>query len=152
MAYISDNNGSNYVPGTSGPDDIYGNGGNDTIAGGLGADWLWGGPGADHFKYNSAAETIGDNIKDFKWWEGDKIDVHNIDAREHVWWNPNTWGNQDFNYVGDVTNKALYEGQLGFTHVGGNTYVYGNTDSDSTYEVALKVDGYVPFFKSDFVL
>jgi hypothetical protein len=152
MAYISDNNNSNYVPGTPSWDDIYGNGGNDTIVGGQGADWLWGGSGADHFKYNSSSETTGDVIKDYKWSENDKIDVHNIDAKESVWWNPSTWGNQDFTYMGNVTNKALYAGQLGYAHAGGNTYVYGNTDNDGTYEVAIKVDGYVSFIKSDFIL
>lgn len=152
MAYISDNNYSHYVTGTSYSDLIFANGGNDTVVGGLGADTLYGGYGADHFKYNSANETHGDVIRDFKWYQGDKIDVHNIDAKEHVWWNPSTWGNQDFAFKGDVSHKALYAGELGYVHSGGNTYVYANTDGDANYEVAIKVDGYVPFIKSDFIL
>lgn len=144
--------GNDVIYAYNGNDYVDGGYGNDTIVGGLGSDGLTGGPGADVFKYNSAAETTGDAIWDYKWWEGDKIDLRGIDAKESVWWNPTTWGDQAFSWKGNVATKALYAGELGYVHSGGNTYVYGNTDGDGTYEVNLKVAGVVHFIASDFML
>lgn len=154
-------NGNDTVYGHGGNDIIYGHGGNDyidggagndTIVGGLGSDGLTGGLGADVFKYNSAAETWGDAIWDFKWPQGDKIDLGTIDAKSYELFGPSTWGNQAFHWEGNLAGKGLDKGDLGYQYVGGDTYVYGNTDGDAAYEVALRVSGHVSFIASDFVL
>jgi serralysin len=155
------NSAQDFIYAKGGNDTIYANGsndyvdggyGNDTIVGGEGSDGLTGGPGADVFKYNASSETWGDAIWDYKYWEGDKIDVSGIDAKSYELFNPGTWGNQAFHWEGNLAGKGLDKGDLGYQYVGSDTYLYGNTDGDAAYEVSLKVAGHVPFISSDIYL
>jgi Ca2+-binding RTX toxin-like protein len=55
-------------------DVLTGGPGNDVLTGGPGNDVLTGGPGADKFVFNSLKDGI-DIIKDFRWDEGDKVQI-----------------------------------------------------------------------------
>jgi Ca2+-binding RTX toxin-like protein len=139
-------------------DKMYGLFGDDVLVGSAGYDDMEGGLGADRFVFRNRSEANGDEIVDFKWWEGDKIDVSGIDAKEGSWWS--TWGNQAFTFKGYIGEAGLGRGELGYFHgyqysgdsPGYNTYFRGNTDSDSDYEISFSVDGKKDFWASDFVL
>jgi Ca2+-binding RTX toxin-like protein len=86
--------GNDNLNAMGGNDTVYGGNGNDLIGGGLGKDLLDGGAGADTFKYlfvtGSPNNASRDTIQNFKWGEGDKIDISGIDANVLV------GGNQSF--------------------------------------------------------
>ncbi len=75
-------------------DDGVNDNGNDYLNGGGGKDTLNGGGGKDIFDYDSVSDSPAgaerDVIEDFKWTEGDQIDISDIDADLYV------FGNQDF--------------------------------------------------------
>ena len=113
---LSGAGGADVLLGLGGPDILYGdsrvlpigndtlNGGdgNDILFGGNGADTLTGGADADTFIWSSTDQSAGvvfplgidvantDVILDFNPAEGDKIDVHRVDANETI------FGNQDW--------------------------------------------------------
>jgi Ca2+-binding RTX toxin-like protein len=75
---------ANLLNGTAYADTLTGGDGNDTLVGGGGADHLVGGGGADLFVYKSASDSPNatpDTIVDFNHAQGDKIDLHAIDAK-----------------------------------------------------------------------
>jgi Ca2+-binding RTX toxin-like protein len=94
----------NVLKGSRANDSIDGGAGADTLIGGPGGDHLFGGSDADTFKFNRTTEIPefkkgplgfgGDQIFDFSHTEGDRIDVHNIDA------NTGRVGNQNFHFIG----------------------------------------------------
>ena len=69
--------GNDYLDGLSGNDTLNGGTGNDTLVGGIGNDTLTGGANADTFVFNYPLEGI-DVINDFKYFEGDKIQISQI--------------------------------------------------------------------------
>jgi Ca2+-binding RTX toxin-like protein len=71
---LTGNSLDNSLAGNFGNDILLGDAGNDILTGGVGNDVLTGGTGADQFVFNSLAEGI-DTITDFKWGEGDKIQI-----------------------------------------------------------------------------
>jgi Ca2+-binding RTX toxin-like protein len=154
--YVYGSEGDDTLYGTYSNDVIYGLGGDDVlVTGNSYVDRLNGGAGADTFDFNSTSGGAH-TIEDYHWWEGDKIDVSTIDAKEYSWYNPSTWGNQAFTWKGDVTNNGphggLGRGELGYRRLGSDTFVELNTDGDSQSEFQIQVKGYVPFIASDFVL
>lgn len=75
--------GNDRLSGVGGNDTIKGDAGNDTLNGGLGFDTLSGGSGVDKFVLSSVLDSVTaspDIITDFKHSQGDKIDLHGIDA------------------------------------------------------------------------
>ena len=160
------------VVGTDGNDTLYGCTGDDWMKGlsghdlfvsSQGRDYMEGGLGADTFNFRSLSEARGDLIINFAGrynsggvtGEGDWIDLRTIDAKEYSWSSPSTWGDQAFSFRGDLTysSATLGRGELGFWNVGGGeTKFYGNTDSDSFYELYFSVSGYPIFTISDFLL
>jgi Ca2+-binding RTX toxin-like protein len=150
--------GNDWLYGQNGNDVLYGNAdfdylsggtGNDTLVGGGGPDGLSGGFGTDYFRMNTASEANGDRIYDFRQAEGDKIDLHNIDAVENKWWSPGTWGNQAFSFI-HTNNFTGTPGQVRYFHSGGNTYVQGSTDSDKAAEFTITLSGTVTLKYWDF--
>ncbi|WP_210404397.1 calcium-binding protein [Chroococcidiopsis sp. TS-821] len=89
---IVGNNANNFIDGLSGNDKLYGNAGNNTLLGYSGKDYIEGGAGNDRIVGESGYDTLVggagadtfvfyspydgvDTIKDFKYVEGDKIEV-----------------------------------------------------------------------------
>ena len=147
--------GINSLVGGSGNDTLKGGGGFDHLLGGQGNDtlqgssyvpvaddtfiadfpadwgafdWLEGGTGADTF-----VAGFADFISDFHRTDGDRIDVHAIDA------NTTVSGNQDFTRV--VAGLSMTPGEIGFTSDGVDTFFHLNTDNDIHAEVTIRVAG-----------
>lgn len=97
--------GSDVILGGPGLDTLLGNGGNDFIFGGPGADDIGGGPGNDYieggpapdvmrgalggdlFRFLSASESpgsVGDEISDFNFVQGDRLHVEGVDANTEI--------------------------------------------------------------------
>ncbi|WP_225204661.1 calcium-binding protein [Novosphingobium huizhouense] len=151
---LTGNDAANVLSGLAGNDTILAGGGNDRVIGGAGLDIVTGGAGADVFVFApgdfASRTSIGaDEIVDFT--SGDKIDVSQIDALVSAsgYGQP---GDQAFLFIS--TNKFTnHTGrQLRYEVSGGNTYVYGNMDGDTTADWCIKIDGVHTLASSDFVL
>jgi len=101
---LSGGAGNDTLKGELGNDSLNGGDGNDLLDGGLGQDSLTGGLGADKFDFNAVTESPAggayDTIVDFKWSEGDKVDLSTIDANLLI------IGNQAFG-LGQLTYNGL---------------------------------------------
>jgi Ca2+-binding RTX toxin-like protein len=99
---------------------------------------MFGGTGADRFIFNDIGETgatvaSADRIHDFRLADGDRIVLTAIDAdKTHG-------GNQAFHFIGD--DAFTDAGQVRFTHVGGETRIFLNTDNDASAEAMIRVSG-----------
>lgn len=113
-------NGNDTIYGDCGPDEpgwdnsangssdvLSGQGGNDRLIGGGEAELLYGGAGADRFIFTNLSDSHSggarrDMIEDFRVTQGDRIDLHLIDA------NTRLSGNQAFRFLGtdDFTGRA----------------------------------------------
>jgi serralysin len=124
--------------GMDGNDLLHGDNGNDAIRGGMNADTLWGDAGADSFIWEDLAESglsaaTVDVIADFSFAQGDRIDVHEIDA------NTGLGGNQDFTFIGTAAYSGA--GQIRVVDDGVNTFLAFSTDADPDNEGAIRFDG-----------
>lgn len=147
------------VTGGAGNDKIYGgtesnlfHGGadNDRLYGGKGADKLYGEAGADTFVFQAPNETTygsagRDTIFDFSHADGDKIDLHTIDA------NTTLSGNQAFKFIANAafTHKA---GELQDYTTGSGHYIRGDLNGDGTADFAIQIATNNVFVTSDFIL
>jgi Ca2+-binding RTX toxin-like protein len=142
--------GNDLLNGGVGNDYLDGGVGNDKLIGGPGVDTMAGGFGADSFIFQSTFDSppafFEDRILDFNRFQGDRIDLSAIDA------NTGVFGNQAFTFVGFDPTPGT--GQVGFSVVGGQTFVQVNTDADAAIEMQFKVSGPgVPgMLAGDFVL
>jgi Ca2+-binding RTX toxin-like protein len=144
--------GGDLLNGDAGNDVLNGGTGNDTLNGGAGGDTLNGGANADRYDYNLAADATGDLITTFV--KGlDIIDVSDIDANE------TQAGNQAFTFIGTAAFSPVpgpapgfVPGQLRFEQIGGDTFIFGNTDSDVAAELTIRVAPLVNFAALDFSL
>jgi Ca2+-binding RTX toxin-like protein len=141
---------SDLLVGGAGNDRLVGGSGVDTLNGGAGVDVLSGGENADVFRFITPAE-IGtaagarDRIIDFSKAEGDRIDLSFIDA------NGTLAGNQAFTF----TTLAAFSapGQVRAEVIGGNTFVFGNTDATpGTAEFTIALTGVIALAGTDFIL
>jgi Ca2+-binding RTX toxin-like protein len=132
-------NDANVLEGWGGKDQLKGAGGADTLVGGLGADQMTGGAGADKFVLEALADTgvtsaTMDVIVDFNLADGDKIDVHSIDA------NATLAGNQAFTtLIGEAAFSA--PGQIRYYDNGVDTFIELNTGNDLAADAAIRVSG-----------
>jgi serralysin len=149
--------GGDYLNGRAGNDVLEGGAGNDRLIGGIGADELRGGSGADTFDYNATNESfradgpmlkvklnLYDTIKDFNGSEGDRIDLHDIDARA------NQSGNQDFAFIG--TQQFTAEGQVRVQQGDGGLWVEVNTTGAGSAEMHIFLEGVQNVNAGDFLL
>jgi hypothetical protein len=128
---------------------IFGGGADDLMRGGLGRDYLTGGTENDRFDFNSYAEAgLGadrDVIMDFSHAEGDKIDLHTLDA------NTNKGGNQNFRYIGgkDFSGTA---GEVRYSD--SEALVQGDVNGDrvADFEIELATSANPFLAKDDFIL
>lgn len=143
---IEGGGGSDVLLGGKGNDVIYGDAGNDRIFGGAGQDTMSGNSGDDTFVFASASETspsARDRITDFDV-GSDLIDLSRIDAL------PKFSGNQEFEWIGRDSFDAA--GQVRYSYSGSKTIIQGNTDSDSSSEFQIALDGRIPLIGDDFIL
>lgn len=145
---LTGNDHANHLSGLGGDDTLIGGSGADTLTGGNGQDSLEGDAGADHFVFASGdtanSKSHADLIVDFSHAQGDKIDLHLIDA---------VAGGSDskFKWIGDAAFSG-HAGELHEVHSGGDTYVSGDTDGDGHGDFMIKLTGHLDLVKGDFVL
>jgi len=142
--------GNDILEGKGGADKLYGNAGNDKLNGGVGSDKLVGGSGADTFifsrvSHSTASSSGRDKIDDFSRKDGDKIDLHLIDA------STKKSGDQAFKFIGDddFSNKS---GELRYVKKGGDTFIYGDVNGDGQADLGIHVDLSISLKSSDFLL
>lgn len=143
---IEGGSGSDTLLGGYGNDRIYGDSGNDRIVGGMGQDVMSGNSGDDVFVFASASETSPsgrDRITDFDL-GADTIDLSRIDAL------PKSSGDQEFEWIGQDSFDAA--GELRYVYSGSQTIILGNTDSDSSSEFQIALDGRLKLIADDFIL
>jgi Ca2+-binding RTX toxin-like protein len=136
---------NNWLAGMAGNDTIDGKAGNDILDGGLGTDTLTGGAGADTFRWtqtsHSAVGAGRDVITDFSHAQGDKIDLHFIDANTKV------AGDQAFNFIGSA-NFHNVAGELHFQ----NGILSGDVNGDGHADFEISVHGATTLVVGDFLL
>ena len=140
--------GANHLFGMGGNDTVDGGGGADFISGGPGKDTMWGGSGGDTFSFLGAHHggvgAARDVIKDFSQAQGDKIDLHEMDASED--WS----GWQDFTIVG--MSPFFAPGQIRYTHIEpGKTIVQINTTGAGGAEMEIELQGQIFLTDNDFI-
>ena len=129
---------------------LTGNAGDNHLTGLRGRDVLIGNGGADTFVFTKLSDsTISqgrDTIRDFRQSDGDKIDLHLIDA------NLKASGNQAFTFIDEraFTHRA---GELNLKYTsGGNTLLSGDTDGNGKADFAVVLSGQIDLHKGDFIL
>lgn len=127
--------------GSDGDDELMGGSGSDTLNGGRGADTIEGGNGADTFVFLSA--EAGSNapysgrttITDFSTAESDMLDFSTV-------------------YGGNIGNNITFgwnpgANSLWYTHVDGNTRVFGSINSDTAPEFSIDLEGIISLSNND---
>jgi Ca2+-binding RTX toxin-like protein len=138
-ARLAGTEAANLLTGSALGDTLSGLGGADTITGGEGRDVLSGGTGADRFVWTSASESLPtltgrDLITD--WSAGDLIDLSGFDA------NLGLEGLQLFTFRGGTANtSSARAGELWTYQFGGQTFLIGGVDGDSTRDFQLELAG-----------
>lgn len=129
---------------------LAGNGGDNRLVGGLGGDHLFGESGADIFQYRTIGESTlanagRDVIEDFRTSQGDRIDLHLIDA------NTTLADNQAFTFIGSqaFSDQA---GQVRAVYAGANTVVSGDVNGDGVADFAITLRGHIALDAGDFLL
>ncbi|HEY8382003.1 MAG TPA: Ig-like domain-containing protein [Microvirga sp.] len=140
--------GNDTLSSGAGKDLLNGGSGNDRLIGGLGQDTLTGGMGKDVFvfanKDTTASVRTADYITDFSGRAGDRIDLKGIDA------NVKAKGDQAFSFIG--TAAFTKAGQLRYEKTAKVTFIYLNTDADTTAEGVIRLKGSMDLQKGWFVL
>jgi len=139
------------LTGDAGANALWGMGGNDILTGGAGADMLKGGAGADAFVYKSIADSSvavsgRDSINDFSHAEGDRIDLHLIDADGSA-------GNGDtvFTFLGGgAFTGAGHELRVAVS--GGVQVVQADLNGDKAADMAIVVVSATTLVAADFIL
>jgi len=137
------------LDGGAGTDRLFGGLANDTLIGGADRDVLTGDSGADTFVFDEphfAGLTLStaDQIKDFKDFQGDKIDLSLVDAI--------MGGGEDaFTFIDNAAFSGT-AGELRWDNVAGNTMIYMDVDGDASADYAIRLDGLLTMSATDFIL
>jgi len=142
--------GNDRLTGGSYDDRLEGFGGNDVIYGRKGADKLFGGAGADAFVFKYAGDSTvssygRDTVYDFSFAQGDRIDLHAIDANSKV------SGNQAFTYLAKV-NFHHRPGELRYEKYGTGVLVSGDVDGDANADFSIYMKSVSVLSKAYFIL
>lgn len=141
--------GRDTVLGELGNDTLKGEAGNDRITGGLGADRLYGGGDADQFVYTSLADSSvdaagRDQISDFSQFDGDRIDLRQIDAV--------TGGSNDaFAFIG-TSRFSGTAGEVRTVNTLTGILVQADVNGDRIADFSVKVVAAFPITADDFLL
>jgi len=140
----------NVLAGSSQGDLILGGLGADVLIGGRGRDELSGGSENDTFRFVRTTDSLKGNpdlIEDFSHVEGDRIDLHKIDA------NTKMAGNQAFHFIDDqgFHHKA---GEVHWADGGASVIlVEGDVNGDGKADFSIALDPYFEgLVKGDFIL
>lgn len=148
---LTGNDAANTLDGGAGADTLVGGGGNDVLIGGAGKDLLTGGTGADSFVFRSGdfsgtTATTADEIVDFSHAQGDRIDLHFIDAI------PGTASVDDaFTYIGAAA-FGKHAGELRYVVTAGVGLLMGDLNGDGAADFAIRIDGGPALVAPDIVL
>lgn len=128
---------------------LNGNAGDDVLIGGRGLDTLSGGSGADRFAFEAAQDTgrtakKADTILDFHHAEGDRIDLHAIDAILGG-------GDDAFTFIGKAA-FGDHAGELRFQVAKGDAILLGDVNGDGVADFAIHVDATRVIVAADLVL
>lgn len=135
---IYGNRGDNVINGGAGNDVIYGGGGHDTLDGGTGADTY-------RFLTGDLGQTAATSATVlFNHGEGDKIDLHSIDA------NTGTSARDAFSFIG-AGNFTKQAGQVRVTGSGSDWSVSADTNGDGIADIVLTVKSQNGIVANDFV-
>jgi Ca2+-binding RTX toxin-like protein len=149
VVLIQGNDLGSVLTGSSQGDKIFGNSGADVLTGGRGKDLLTGGGDNDTFRFVRAGDSLKANpdvIEDFSHGQGDRIDLHKIDA------NTKATGNQAFHFIG-VQNFHHKAGELHVTNPSTNVFlVEGDVNGDGKADFQIEVHGITTRVKGDFIL
>ncbi len=151
---LTGNDAVNRLIGLAGNDTLSGLAGDDILVGGSGQDAMTGGLGLDHFVFDdgdfSSRTSFGaDRIVDFV--PGEKIDLNLVDAVNSPSGHDKP-GDQNFFFIG-TNNFHNHTGQeIRYSIVGGNTFVYGSVNGDTTADFCIQIDGVHTLTASDFIL
>jgi Ca2+-binding RTX toxin-like protein len=140
--------GNDTLVGTTGANTLVGGGGNDLLIGGAGKDTLAGGAGADRFTYAALGDSTvaaPERITDFSHVQGDRIDLHGIDASTA------TAGDQAFHFIGSAA-FGHHAGELHESVAGGVTTVSGDVNGDGAADFSITLTGSLTLTAGDFVL
>jgi Ca2+-binding RTX toxin-like protein len=151
--------GNDTLVGSDGADTLVGGSGNDVLNGGYLGDTLHGGAGSDLFVFTSTGDSPGYGGDDTGWidviqgfdgagsWialpgggtiDQDRIDLSAIDANTSA----GAGGNQAFTFHGVQTlaqGLSKGAGALWLSTSGSDTYLNGNTDTDSEIEFVVRI-------------
>ena len=128
---ISSAGGADTLFGGAGRDELDGGDGDDVLVGEVDRDDLIGGPGADVFRFDRLLDSTvldPDKLRDFSSAEGDRIDLHLIDADTAA------AGDNAFTLVDGLTGTA---GQLFFDPA--TSVVQGDVNGDALPDFAIAV-------------
>jgi hypothetical protein len=151
--------GNDALYGGDGNDQLHGAAGDDVLHGGAGQDQIWSASGADTFDFDSVTESSVEAPDVIRLFEGagdaagDRIDLSGIDA------DMGASGNQEFVFLGAIESSAPNPSaarSLYLREQGGDTFVFGNVDSNAEAELAIQImDGGVQasdYTAADFIL
>jgi Ca2+-binding RTX toxin-like protein len=139
----------NVLTGSSQGDIIFGDEGADILTGGRGRDELNGGDDNDTFRFVSTKDSPKgkpDLIDDFFSPDGDRIDLHKIDA------NTKATGNQAFHFIDDqgFHHKA---GELHWVSGATSVFVEGDVNGDGKADFSIELGNrFEGVAKGDFIL
>ena len=138
--------GNDTLFGRDGNDTLEGEAGNDQLFGGFGSDRLIGGRGSDLFVYRTAGAATALEADRIIGFDGagiqlagsveDRISLSQIDA------NTTLDGNQTFQFLGELTDaqgELQGPGSLWLHNDGDVTVVHGNTDTNDTLELNIRI-------------
>lgn len=147
--------GANFLYGGKGADTLAGGTANDSLSGGDGNDLLKGNAGADSLRGGAGGDTFSfddnivgsdvDTIFDFRSAEGDKINVHSMDA------NTATTRDDDFRFIG-TTGFSHSAGELRYEIKGADAYLMGDVNGDGVADFSIKLVGVGSLTRADLSL
>jgi Ca2+-binding RTX toxin-like protein len=151
---LTGNSGANTLSGLAGNDKLLGGAGADKLIGGKGMDTLTGGAGNDTFvfatgDFSSKTSSGADSIVDFT--AGDHIDLKLIDAQVSASGYGQS-GDQAFHFIGTNNFHNHTGAELRYAVSGGNTYIYGEVNGDTSADFCIKLAGVHTLSSTDFIL